>query len=135
MDMIASSIKITFGTAARLSKPRWIVNGKISEAALHLRDGDPPEKFVSFNHSTSHDKEKIRDEATKILVEKNYEIRRNSRFFYFDINEALKEINYKQEVISFEEKDMPHCGLVYTSSDSQEIQEAKSTLCLIAKII
>lgn len=125
--------KIDTGNASRYIKPRWVEDGKLSTEAFDLRDGSPPEPYVShFLVDGSSIAEFF--ESARTIISTKITIPKNGWISIIDIVEALSEVNDDEHLIEFIEKNLPHCGLVYTTKNQENIQEAKATLCFIANI-
>jgi hypothetical protein len=125
--------KIGVGYASRYIKPRWILNSGISTEAFNLRDGPPPEKYVSHFMADGESNSEIFRHAYQIISKK---IDRCivGGIAILDVLEALEEVNDEDELlIEFIEQGLPHCGLSFLSKNQQSIQEAKATLCVLAQ--
>ena len=122
---------INKGNASRYIRPAWFKGGKLSTEAFDLREGPPPESYVShfmvagigiecFTSAYNIISAKIKCEQGSIAM--------------LDIFEALAEVNDEDEpFIKFIEKGLPHCGLIYVTTSQSNIQEVKATLCFLAK--
>lgn len=120
------------GDASRYIKPRWLISGKLSTEAFDLREGDPPETYVShFILTEGSWSEKLKS-AHSIISARISKCNAGS-IAIIDIEEALDVVNDEAEpFIIFIEKGLPHCGLIYITPDQQKIQEVKATLCFLA---
>ena len=126
---------IKAGNAARYIKPRWIdqINGVLSTEAFDLRDVDPPETYVSHFIAEGNSSLEIFHSAYSLISQRMQKCDKGS-IAILDIREALMEVNDEVEpFIAFVEKGLSHCGLKYVTSKQEKIQEAKATLCFIAK--
>lgn len=125
---------ITSGNASRYLKPKWILGGNsISTEAFDLREGDPPETYVSHFLVASRDLSEVFISAHTLISQRIQKCHRGS-IAILEIEEALHEVNDEPvPFIGFVEKDLPHCGLIYLTPDQEKIQEAKATLCILAK--
>lgn len=122
------------GYLARRIKPSWIIGTgnffQISTEAFDLREGQPPETYVSFYQVNS-----LQDflQAKEII---NFKLPNfNGAISIFDIKDALEEVNDSEEdIIKFSKIDNNgHCGLFFITTNQSLIQEAKTTLSLLAK--
>lgn len=120
------------GNASRYIKPRWLKMGELSTEAFDLREGTPPETYVSHFIAEGLSLSEIFKSAYLNISAKIEQCNKGS-IAILDIHEALAEVNDEAKpLIDFIEKDLPHCGLVYVTISQQQIQEAKATLCLLA---
>lgn len=124
---------MTAGSASRFIKPSWIKDGRITTEAFDLREGNPPETYVSFFLlEPAPPSEQLRA-AYEIL---SITISKYSKWSIsiIEIEEALREINDGDTpFICFKEKRAPHCGLVYLTDAREIILEIKATLCVLAQ--
>lgn len=130
--------ELTSGYLARRLKPSWLSkkgnNIIISTAAFDLRDGVPPELFVSFYLTGNCNP--IDFSYALELIKKGYrDSNVSGAICILNIEEALREVNDEQDpIIEFYELiDSPHCGLFFTEEKQELIQEAKTTLCFLAR--
>lgn len=124
---------INNGNASRYIKPRWLQLGILSTEAFDLREGTPPETFVSHFIADGHSLGEIFISAYANISTRITNCDKGS-IAILDICEALKEVNDEEvPFIDFVEKGLPHCGLVYITPNQQQIQEVKATLCLLAR--
>ncbi len=124
---------ITSGSASRFIKPGWIKDGRITTEAFDLREGNPPETYVSFFLVNCGSADEQMRSAFSILSKK---ITKHSKWSIsiIEIEDALSEINDEEmPFICFKEKGVPHCGLFYLTNTQEKILEIKATLCLLAK--
>jgi hypothetical protein len=120
------------GNASRYIKPRWLDTGTLSTEAFDLREGTPPETYVSHFLAEGQSLDEIFKSAYAAISTRIAKCNKGS-IAILDITEALIEVNDEAEpFIKFVEKNLPHCGLVYITPNQQQIQEAKATLCLLA---
>ncbi len=127
------SSMMTAGSASRFIKPRWIINGCITTEAFDLRDGNPPETYVSFFLVERGSADKELRSGYKMLSEIIPECTKWS-ISIIEIEEALSEINDEDTpFICFKEKGIPHCGLIYLTNAQEKILEIKATLCVLAQ--
>ncbi len=131
MTVPVVSEPILNGIASRLAKSRWLMNDSVSSEAFDLRDGTPPETYVSFfmcqvTHLSQIEAKAVSEIGTRISI------RKGNRIMLIDVAEALDEVNHEAEIISFLPKGLPHCGLFYLTDDAESIVEAKATLSLLA---
>lgn len=85
------STKISNGNASRHIKPRWFVADKLSTEAFDLRDGDPPETYVSH---TMADGECLDDQFRSAYI--GISRRRNCRngsIAILKVTEALRRVS------------------------------------------
>ncbi|WP_321919789.1 hypothetical protein [Paraburkholderia tropica] len=81
----------------------------------------------------ANSQKEIFDQAHLIISGKISDCKKGS-IALLEIEEALAEVNDEIEpIIGFVEKGLPHCGLVYLTPRQEKIQEAKATLCFLAK--
>lgn len=122
------------GSASRFIKEKWIKNDfSIDATAFDLRDTPKPETYVSFFIVIGSDNEsKFSDSKNKIP---KHLISQDGAVIILEISECLDEINdeLNGDLISFQEEDMPHCGLYYLTNDLQKIVKIKNTLCFLAQ--
>lgn len=124
---------IAAGSASRYIKPRWVQGGKLSTEAFDLRDGTPPEAYVSHFLVNENSLEENFNSAHTIISKKITDCRKGG-VAILEIFEVLAEVNDEAEpFIEFTEQGLPHCGLVYLTAQQEKIQEAKATLCLLAE--
>jgi len=129
-SLVCTDIKA--GKASRFIKPAWIDAGRITTQAFDLREGNPPEPYVS-HFLVSGVGAEIFVNAHKLISKAR--TCNNGSIAIIDIAEALSEINEKDEkLIKFFDQKLPHCGLVYLTSSQEEILETKATLCLLAQL-
>ncbi|MBS1169990.1 MAG: hypothetical protein H6R01_908 [Burkholderiaceae bacterium] len=126
------SVQINNGNASRYIKPKWINCGNLSTAAFDLRVGPPPESYVS--HFMTEGVGIQRFTFAYEIISKKIEKCHVGSIALLDVSEALAEVNDGDApFIKFEEKGLPHCGLIYLTEDQAQIQEAKATLSIIAQ--
>ncbi len=127
---LVTASNIDEGIVSRYVKPSFMEDGKILNEAFDLRDKKPPEQYVSFYlASESSDKENY----TQALSFLRMSPKPSGAITLLDVQEVLEEINDEEDdIITFLEKDLPHCGLVYLSNNITKIQEAKTTLSYLA---
>ena len=123
------------GCVARYIKPSHIVNGIINAAAFDLRDGPPPESYVSFF--------KVEGESVHSKFLCGYKIvgsrfrgglKSSSAIALLEVKECLEQVNdEEQDLIEFKDQDLPHCGLYYLTNNLVKIQEIKTTLGFLAQ--
>ena len=133
--------ELTSGYLARRLKPSWLSkNGNniiISTAAFDLRDGDPPELFVSFYLTGNCNP--IDFSYAFELIKKGYrDSNVSGAICILNIEEALREVNDEQDpiIVFYELIASPHYGLLFTKNKEEKqelIQEAKTTLCFLAR--
>lgn len=124
---------INNGNASRYIKPRWLVSGKLSTQAFDLREGPPPETYVSHFMAEGEVETELFKSAYREISQR-INICDIGNIAFLDISETLSEVNDDAEpFIEFIEKGLPHCGLIYITTNQQQIQEAKATLCLLAQ--
>ncbi len=129
-DLICGNIDD--GHASRYIKPSWIRSGTLSTEAFDLRDGPPPETYVS-HFLTEGNLPIERFKVAYDLISQRIKKCDVGSIAVLNISEALIEVNDVTEpFIEFVEKGLPHCGLVYRTTNQQHIQEAKATLCVLA---
>ncbi len=120
------------GNASRYIKSRWIKDGILLTEAFDLREGDPPETYVSHFMVQGASQAELFKSAYAIIATRIIKCNKGS-IAILDIKKALVEVNDEAEpFIKFVEKSLPHCGLVYLTQNQEDIQEAKATLCLLA---
>jgi hypothetical protein len=120
------------GNASRYIKPRWLRSGKLSTEAFDLRDGPPPETYVSHFLVDGKNNEEIMRSAY-LHISSRISLCETGSIAILNIAEALSEVNDEIEnIIDFLEKNLPHCGLIYKTANQPQIQEAKATLCFLA---
>lgn len=125
--------KITTGKASRYIKPRWLVSGNLSTEAFDLREGSPPETYVSHFMVSGNDDTELFKSAYNIISTKITKCHVGA-IAILDVPETLAEINDDEEpFIDFIEQGLPHCGLIYVTKSQEDIQEAKATLCFLAQ--
>lgn len=125
-------ISIKDGNASRYIKPRWFKNGVLSTEAFDLREGPPPELYVSHFMATGEAENEVFKSAYD-LISQRISTCYLGLITFLDVNEALIEVNDEAEpFIEFVDKKLPHCGLIYKTSKQEKIQEAKATLCVLA---
>lgn len=133
--MTGGDASMKTGSASRYIKPSWLEQGFLSSEAFDLRDGSPPETYVS--HFLVHDSEKSSAFVlAHSIISKKLKNCLSGSIAIIEIAEALEEVNDNRELmpfIDFVEKNLPHCGLVYLTTDQENIQEAKATLCVLAE--
>ncbi len=127
---LINSNKISEGIASRYIKPSCIETDSILNESFDLRDGDPPEIFVSFFKIDS-------DEDENMFITANSCITINKKphgaITLLDIKITLEEVNDEgDDIVCFKEQKLPHCGLIYLVKDLTKIQEAKTTLSFLA---
>lgn len=131
-DKEIACMKINEGDASRYIRPGWVEGGLLSTAAFDLRDGDPPETFVShFMAQGASAQEKFRHAYALISAR----IKKCDRggIALLDVSEVLEEVNDEnQALVEFRDAGLPHCGLHYLTADPQDRLEIKTVLCLIA---
>ncbi len=131
-EMDITCAEITDGDASRYIKPAWVESGVLSTAAFDLRDGEPPEIYVShFLAEGLTPFEKFSDAYSSISAR----IKKCNRggIALLDIAEVLDAINDDSNaLVAFREAGLPHCGLYYLSEMPQDRLEVKAVLCLIA---
>lgn len=124
-------ININSGNASRYIRPAWFKNGTLSTIAFDLRMGPPPEGYVSHFMTTGIGIECF-SSAYKLISKKM--AAQVGSIALLDVSEVLTEINDESEpLIKFVEQGLPHCGLIYVTASQSKIQEAKATLCILAK--
>jgi len=127
---LVSSSNIYKGTISRYIKPSFIENKKILNETFDLRERKPPEEYVSFYLVNKGVENGIFMQAISFLRIKPNP---NGAIALLDIQEVLEEINDEDDdIITFVEKKLPHCGLVYLSNNLTKIQEVKTTLSYLA---
>ena len=123
---------ISEGRAARYVKPRWRDGKTLSTQAFDLREGDPPETYVS--HYLVDNKGNESFKLAYNLISRRLKRCTTGSIAIIDIEEALNEINEEElDFIKFIDADLPHCGLVFVTNDEQKVLEAKTTLCFLAE--
>jgi hypothetical protein len=126
-------IKITSGKASRYIKPRWLVSDNISTEAFDLREGTPPETYVSHFMVEGKDDTDLFKSAYNIISTKITKCHVGT-IALLDVPETLALVNDEEEpFIDFIEQGLPHCGLIYVTRSQEDIQEAKATLCFLAR--
>ncbi|WP_155637678.1 hypothetical protein [Burkholderia cepacia] len=133
-DQVLVSKNITSGNASRYLKPKWILDGNsISTEAFDLREGPPPETYVSHFLVASGSEDYVFTSAHEVISKKIANCHKGG-IAILEIEEALEEVNDGDTpFIEFVDKGLPHCGLVYLTPDQEKIQEAKATLSFLAK--
>lgn len=118
------------GIASRYIKPSCIENNKILDDSFDLRDGKPPETFVSFFKIDLDEEQNMFIAADSCIVITK---KPNGIITLLDIKITLEEINDEDDdIVCFKEQRLPHCGLIYLVKDLTKIQEAKTTLSFLA---
>lgn len=128
-----STIKneILEGIISRYIKPDWINGNDILNVAFDLRDGEPPETFVSFSKIENNTDESMFNNANCCI---KFRKKPTGAIILLDVENVLEEVNDGDEdIIKFFEEKLPHCGLVYIVGDTGKVQEAKTTLSYLAK--
>lgn len=131
---------IVDGVASRYIKPSCYKKNdpfqgadEIDVSAFDLRDRQPPELFVSF-HLTAGVNDEARLVDAHAIISKKISNIRNGAIALLDVAECLEEVNDEPlELIAFRERNHPHCGLFYLSENLVKIQEAKTTMCYLAR--
>ncbi len=128
---LAISTLLVNGIVSRYVKPLFLGNNfTISPDLFDLRDGKPPEEFVSFFKVNEDNKEKNFSSAIDCLP---FTPSLNGAMILLDVEESLEEVNDEEDnIISFTEQRLPHCGLIYLTTNLTKIQEAKTTLSYLA---
>lgn len=127
---LTSANKVSRGMASRYIKPSCIEHDKILNESFDLRDGNPPERFVSFFKIDLDTNEKMFIAANSCITMRK---KPNGAIALLDIKITLEEINDEDDdIICFKEQGLPHCGLIYLVRDLTKIQEAKATLSFLA---
>lgn len=125
--------EIEAGCASRYIKPDWILGSNVLAVAFDLRDGKPPERHVSHfivNGGTPLDKYRDAHRSISSRFKGNL----NGGIALLEISQVLEEVNEdRKRLIAFREDGLPHCGLYYLTSDDEDRNEAKATLCLLAR--
>jgi len=130
MSDILQYTSIDNGTVSRYIKPSFIRNGCIDLVSFDLRDRKPPEKFVSFHKVDDTDEDLKFISAISYL---SFTPKQNGAIILLDVEETLEEVNDEEDdFISFREKDLPHCGMIYHTNDLTKLQEVKTTLSYLA---
>lgn len=129
-DLITNTYLIN-GIVSRYVKPSFLGdNYTISPELFDLRDGVPPEKFVSFYKVNEDSEEKEFMSAVDCLP---FKPSSNGAMILLDVEASLVEVNDEDDdIISFTKQKLPHCGLNYLTNDITKIQEAKTTLSYLA---
>lgn len=122
--------KIYEGIVSRYIKPSCVNVSEILNESFDLRDGNPPETFVSFFKINSDTDDNMFINANSCITMTK---KLNGIITLLDIEMTLEEINDEEEdIICFREQGLPHCGLVYLVGSLTKIQEAKATLSFLA---
>lgn len=127
---LVTTSNVEEGTVSRYIKPSFIEDGKILNEAFDLRDRKPPEKYVSFYLVSKNIESDTFIQAMSFL---HIVPKQNGAMILLDVQEVLEEVNDEDdELITFKEKGLPHCGLIYLSNNLTKIQEIKTTLSYLA---
>lgn len=114
----------------RYVKDDHIMNGKLTDAAFQLRENrKPPEKYLSFFHSSAkdcdHKVEQVRMELKARGFSPN---RKKGGFLFLNAMEASNEINVTRKIVEFKLRKYPKYGMSYISDDKVDVLEAKTLL-------
>lgn len=133
MNIVQAGNKcLASGNAARYIKPSWREGKTLLTQTFDLREGPPPERYVS-HYLVDGEGSKIFNTAYNLISRRLKKCNKGS-IAIIDIAEALIEINDEAfDLIKFVDADLPHCGLVFVTTDEQKILEAKTTLCYLAE--
>ena len=133
MNLVCNNI--SNGNASRFIKPRWFNDGQILTAAFDLRsEGVSPETYVSHIMTEGECLDDQFLSAYENILKRMKNCRQGGSIAILKVSEALIEVNDESEpFIEFIEKGLPHCGLRYLTDNQQQIQEAKATLCCLAR--
>ena len=127
---LITTFSLKDGTVSRYAKPSFISSYTISPVLFDLRDRTPPEKFVSFYKVEEESEEERFISALKYL---NIIPKQSGAMVLLDIKKSLDEVNDEEnDIVSFTEQNLPHCGLIYLTTNLTKIQEAKTTLSYLA---
>lgn len=119
------------GILSRYIKPSCIKGDAISNEAFDLRNGKPPETFVSFFKIENNTDENMFINANYCI---KFEKKPAGAIILLDVANVLEEVNDEgEDIIKFFEEKLPHCGLIYLVKDTVKVQEAKTTLSYLAK--
>lgn len=126
---------ITEGTTSRYLKLSWLKpNGEVLPTAFDLRDKTPPETYVSFFMTCHGDSLTQARSALAIVKKRMPNIKENGAIALLNIAICLEQINDEPlPLVSFHERGLPHCGLVYLTEDITKTLEAKTTLSFLAQ--
>lgn len=125
------SCSLVSGNASRFIRSNWISDGRILSVAFDLRDSTPPEKYVSLFVVDGADLDVLFRSAWSIIA-KRIPGAKTGAVSILNISEVLGEVNEDSELIKFVDKNLPHCGLIYVTSDPRDIVEVKATLAFVA---
>lgn len=99
------------GNVTRYIKPSLFSNNQILISAFDLRDGTPPETYVSFFKVNSLSQLEMLKEGCGYIKKRLRNISKNGCIFLLDISECLEEVNdEKKPLIEFKPENLPHCG-------------------------
>ncbi len=127
---LITTFHLNHGTVSRYAKPSFIGGHTISPVLFDLRDRTPPEKFVSFYKVAEESEEERFISAVNYLT---IAPKPNGAIVLLDIKKSLDEVNDEdKDIVSFTEQNLPHCGLMYLTTNLTKIQEAKTTLSYLA---
>ncbi|MEW9524036.1 hypothetical protein MRBLRH8O_001855 [Agrobacterium radiobacter] len=126
------TVLITAGLASRFLRPGWVRGGnEIQASAFDLRDR-PPEEYVSFFITNGEDDDSCFSKAIEVM-RKKLSIE-DGAVALLEIDRCLDEVNDEEnDIISFQEHKIPHCGMYYHTTDLTKVTEAKNTLRFIAR--
>lgn len=134
MSQNLSSRELYCGKLTRYVKPSLLSELSILASAFDLRDGEPPEIYVSFFKVAATSKQAMLTEGFQIIATRMRSgLRKNGAILLLDIEECLQEVNDEDEdLIAFRPAGLPHCGLYYLTDDLSKRQEIKTTLAFLA---
>lgn len=120
----------------RYAKPTSITDGNISHSLFSLRDGTPPEQYLSLFHSSSHDITSQIQDACEYFSNLKFKLKNKSGFIKIDMTLAEQTINKdsNEKKISFKDEGYPHIGLYYHTENIVDIARLYTTLEICSEL-
>lgn len=101
-------------------------------AWFDLKDGVPPEKYVSFFSGSGVDtSNRVCDAIFQAIGRYTPAPSGNAAEMF--VPKVLETVNRRKEIVRFHQAGAPHYGMTYISQDNRDILFAKTVLCSIAE--